>query len=147
MKPTLDYPPVWLIAALLVAWGQAQAVPLGGPGLAYWPGTVIAGAGLALMALAVPSFLAARTTIIPHRDPSALMTGGIYRYSRNPIYLGDALFLAGMCLRWGAWPSLVLVPLLGWVLTRRFIEPEEARLRAAFGAQAEAFMQRTRRWV
>ena len=147
MRTTADYPPVWLVGFLVLAWGQAQALPLGGPGWAYWPGTLIALAGAALMLAAVPMFVRAGTTIVPHEPPRVLITGGVYRLTRNPIYLADALILTGLILRWGAWPSLVLVPLFVIVITRRFIEPEEARLRAAFGAAFEDWAGRVRRWV
>ena len=144
----LDYPPVWLLAALGLAWAQAVVLPVS-PGSEWLrtTGTGIALAGGALMLLAAPEFLRARTTIVPHRAPDALITGGVYRLSRNPIYLADALILAGLCLRWGAWPSLVLVPLFVAIITRRFILPEEARLHAAFGREYSAYAARVRRWV
>ena len=144
----LDYPPVWLVAALGLAWAEAafwpkpwwpDAVALLGQGL-FW-------LGLGLMAGAALSFLRARTTIVPHRDPQALITGGLYRLSRNPIYLADALILAGLALKWGALSGFLLVPAFVVVITARFIRPEEARLRARFGPQAEAFFTRTRRWL
>jgi protein-S-isoprenylcysteine O-methyltransferase Ste14 len=143
----LDYPPVWLVAALGLAWAQAALLPVPGVETLHAVGTVVALTGGALMLLAAPEFLRARTTIVPHRAPDALITGGLYRLSRNPIYLADALILAGLCLRWGAWPSLVLVPVFIWIITRRFIEPEEARLHAAFGTSYAAYRARVRRWV
>jgi protein-S-isoprenylcysteine O-methyltransferase Ste14 len=144
----LDYPPVWLAGFAVLAWAIAWALPFPGPGpvLRAAGGALVGAAGL-LMALAVVEFLRQRTTIVPHRDPSALVRGGIYRLSRNPIYLGDAAVLAGLALWWGSVPALLLVPLFLRVIRRRFVEAEEARLRAAFGADAEAFMARVRRWL
>ena len=151
MKPTLDYPPVWLFAGIALAW---LAAAIGPAPLEGTPATVLdaaswglIGAGLALMVLAAVEFRRRRTTIIPHRVPDALVTGGVFRISRNPIYLADVLILAGVVLGWQAWLALPLVPALGWVLQRRFIEPEEARLRAAFGPEAAAWFARTRRWI
>lgn len=143
----LDYPPVWLAGFLALAWVQDRLVPMGEPGAFLWPGTLLALAGLALMAAALPEFVRRRTTIVPHRIPSALITGGVYRFTRNPIYLGDALLLVGLVLRWGAWPSLILVPAFVAVITVRFILPEEARLRAAFGKAFDDWCARTRRWI
>ncbi|MCC5983870.1 MAG: isoprenylcysteine carboxylmethyltransferase family protein [Rhodobacteraceae bacterium] len=144
----LDYPPVWLVGALILAWcaGWAWPVMAGVAGFtaAGWALVLLA---VALMAAAAARFLRHRTTIIPHRAPDALITGGVYRLSRNPIYLADVVLLAGVILILGAHLAWPLVPLLAWVLQRRFIEPEEARLRAAFGAQAEAYFARTRRWI
>lgn len=145
----LDYPPVWLLAFLGLGWAQAAWLPLG-QGTVGWAvplGSVLALAGVALMLLALPQFLRAGTTVVPHRAPAQLITQGVYRLSRNPIYLGDALLLAGLLLRAEAWPALILVPAFVLVMNRRFIEPEEARLRAAFGADFDAFAARTRRWI
>jgi protein-S-isoprenylcysteine O-methyltransferase Ste14 len=144
----LDYPPVWLMGFLGLAWAQSAMLPTPwGGGWAPVLGGLLALAGAAAMAAALPQFLRARTTLVPHRAPSALITGGIYRLTRNPIYLGDVLILAGLALRWQAFPALLLVPVLMAVLTRRFILPEEARLRAAFGAAFDAWAARTRRWI
>lgn len=144
----LDYPPVWLFAALGLAWAQVALLPTGqGPVWLRHLGTAIALTGGALLLMAVPEFLRARTTIVPHRTPDALITTGLFRISRNPIYLADVLILAGLCLRWGAWPSLVLVPLFVAVITRRFILPEENRLRAAFEHDYSAYLARVRRWI
>ncbi|MBN2759182.1 MAG: isoprenylcysteine carboxylmethyltransferase family protein [Rhodobacteraceae bacterium] len=148
MKITLDYPPVWWLGAL----GLAKAeVALFGPafqiGVLGLIGNTLFWGGLAIMGAAALSFLRARSTIVPHEAPAKLITGGLYRVSRNPIYLADLMLLGGLALIWGSVAGLVLVPVLARILTRRFIEPEEARLRAAFGAEAEAFFQRTRRWI
>ncbi|WP_296640971.1 methyltransferase family protein [Roseinatronobacter sp.] len=148
MRLTLDYPPVWLLGALGLA--KAEALLLGPAfqvGALTAIGNLIFWAGLAIMAIAAFSFLRARSTIVPHETPAKLITGGLYRLSRNPIYLADLLLLGGLALVWGSVVGLVLVPVLARILTRRFIEPEEARLRAAFGPEAEAFFQRTRRWL
>lgn len=148
LKLTLDYPPVWLLGALALARAEValigpafrlDALTLGG-NLLFW-------AGLVIMGLAALSFLRARSTIVPHETPAKLITGGLYRLSRNPIYLADLLLLGGLALVWGSVLGLVLVPVLARTLTQRFILPEEARLRATFGTEAEAFFTRTRRWV
>ena len=78
---------------------------------------------------------------------AALITTGIFRLSRNPIYLADLLILTGVSLIWGKFIGLILVPLLGWVLFRRFISGEEARLREIFGEEYTAYTARTRRWI
>jgi protein-S-isoprenylcysteine O-methyltransferase Ste14 len=144
MKVTADYPPVWLAGFAGLAWGQAQVWPMAGLPTA---GGVLVAAGALLMAAAAVQFARARTTIVPHETPSALVTGGVYGFSRNPIYLADAAILAGLCIVWGAWPSLVLVPVFVRVITARFIRPEEARLRAVFGRGFDDWASRVRRWV
>ncbi len=146
----IDIPPVWLGLFLLLAWGQARVLPI-----AAWPdggpsetvGTTLVALGLALMAAAVAMLVTGKTTPIPHRAPAALVTGGVFRLSRNPIYLGDVLVLLGFVLRWEAAIALGLVPGFIVLIERRFIRDEEARLREAFGTEFDAYCARVRRWV
>ena len=144
----LDYPPVWLAGFVALAALIARLVP--GPELGMagsLAGAVLLVLGILLVVLAAMRFRRAATTIVPHREPDALITTGIYRYSRNPIYLADLLILSGLALLFDAPVALVLVPVFGYVLVRRFIAPEEARLRAAFGTAFDDYARRTRRWL
>ena len=146
----LDLPPVWLMVFAACAWWQAQNLSLG-LSLAH-PVTMLlagllVGGGVVLGVLAVMEFRKHKTTIIPHQDADTLIQSGIFRRSRNPIYLADVIILAGLCLYWDAILSLVLVPLLVWVLERRFIVPEENRLRRKFRADFARYAEKTRRWV
>lgn len=145
----LDMPPLWLL--LFVGLARLQAVrwpvwPVEVP-LVDLAAGVLVGGGVLLMGLALIEMRRARTTIVPHLQPEALVTSGVFARTRNPIYLGDLCILAGLILFWKAWPSLVLVPLFAWLVTDRFIRPEEARLHARFGARFEHWAQRTRRWI
>lgn len=140
----IDLPPVWLLAALAVAW--AWRWPAGWEGM-LWVGILCLVLAAILTVGAVIEFVRARTTIIPREAPSAMITGGIFRISRNPIYLADLLILAGASLILGSVPGLVLVPALGWVLQERFIRGEEARLAGVFGAAYENYRAVTRRWI
>jgi len=144
----IDIPPTWLALCVALAWAQARYLPIGRFG--HWadlPGAVLIGAGLGLAGLAAVQFMARRTTIIPRERPSALVHGGLYRFSRNPIYLGDLMILAGLVLRWDAVPSLLLIPALMLLIERRFILGEETGLRAEFGAEFDAWAARVRRWL
>jgi protein-S-isoprenylcysteine O-methyltransferase Ste14 len=145
----IDLPPVWLALFVGLAWVQMTRLPLGLSAGSFSDllGGLMIGGGLVLMVLAVTEMRKAGTTVIPHRDPDALVATGIFRRTRNPIYLGDALVLSGLICRWEAWPSVVLVPLFVWLITDRFIIPEEARLRVAFGASFDRYAESTRRWV
>lgn len=146
MKPTLDYPPVWLIAFMAAAWGIAQFhAPFGDTLL--WAGRVLIGAGLAMMIWAAIAFRRARTTIVPHAPPSALVDTGPFRLSRNPIYLADLVVLAGWCVSLGAPLAIVLIAPFAWVLHSRFILPEEARLSEHLGQAYDTYCARVRRWI
>ena len=144
----IDIPPVWLLAHLGAVWLLAPYLPLGF-GFAWVGvfGTLLLIGGLSLMLMAVYEMHRAKTTPIPHMQPSALVSSGVFGLSRNPIYLGDALILAGVVLRADAPLLLVLVPVFMWIIARRFISAEEGRLRSAFGAAFEDYSQKTRRWL
>ena len=144
MKLTLDYPPLWLAGFAAAAWILGLLAPMSMPGWLGWTLVILA---VGLMAAAAMQMLARKTTLDPHGAPSALVTGGVFRLSRNPIYLADLLILAGLCLLWHAPLGLVLVPALAAVLTRRFILPEEARLKAKFPDAFAEWSARTRRWI
>lgn len=146
MKLTLDYPPVWLIAFMALAWGISKVhAPLGEALL--WPGRLLIGAGIALALWAALAFRRAKTTLIPHEAPSALVDSGPFRFSRNPIYLADLMILAGWCLALGTPLALLLLVAFQQVLLRRFIRPEEARLATHLGAEYGAYRARVRRWI
>ncbi len=150
MLKWIDLPPVWLVAMVLLAWAQAQYMPLGlsfGGVWADFAGGLLVGGGLVLMALAVFEMRKARTTVIPHRDADHLVQSGIFSRSRNPIYLGDLLVLAGLILRYDAVLALPLMPVYLWILEKRFVIPEENRLRRRFRADFARYCQKTRRWI
>jgi protein-S-isoprenylcysteine O-methyltransferase Ste14 len=144
-----DLPPVWFLAGWLLAETLARTAPL----LrleADWLDAVAALVALPGLALALWSalwFRTKRTRIEPRQTPSALIVEGPYRFSRNPIYLGLVLILLGLALRTGALSALLPALLLPVILQRRFIVGEEATLRGEFGADADAFLERTPRWL
>ena len=146
----MDVPPVWLIAFAALAWLQAKYLKLGlslEGGLTDLLSGVLIGGGILMAVLAVVEFRRHKTTVIPHETPSSMVQSGIYKRSRNPIYVGDVLILAGLVLRFDAVLSLVLVPVFVWVLERRFILPEEDRLRRTFRADFARYERKTRRWI
>ncbi len=145
----LDIPPTWLLLTLAGAFGLDRLFPWLATGLDWvrWVGDALIVLGLGAMSAAVWEFLRARTSFIPRRAPSAFLRSGIYRITRNPMYLGDALVLAGAILHWDVLPALVLVPLFGGFIQRRFIRWEENRLIESFGDEARAWMGRVRRWL
>ncbi|ANT59187.1 S-isoprenylcysteine methyltransferase [Salipiger sp. CCB-MM3] len=150
MPRTLDLPPVWLLAFLALAWTQARHFPMGlsfGPVWADLLGGLLVGGGVLIAAVALTEMRRQRTTFMPHAEADRLVTSGIFRFSRNPIYLGDVMILTGLILYWDAVPSLVLLPVFVWVLEKRFIVPEEVRLRRKFVAEFRKYEQQTRRWL
>ena len=138
----IDLPPVWLAAHVAIAY----AVPRGFQQMP-WVGATLMLAALALMGSALLEMRRARTTPIPHMQPDALVTTGVFGVSRNPIYLGDVVFLAGASLYLGSLVGVIMIAALIWILQRRFILPEESRLRAKFGQNFKTYATKTRRWL
>ncbi len=149
MRPSLrdiDIPPSWLILHLVAAWAVSKVSPALFGAAGRVGGLILVGTGLVLMAGAVAQMARHRTTVIPRRNPSALVTGGVFGLSRNPIYLADAMILLGAILWLDAVLALPLVASFVWLIQTRFIRDEEARLTAAFGPEFDLWAARTRRW-
>lgn len=149
LKGFPDLPPVWLAGFMAAAWVIDRGMPLVeafGP-LYRVLGGVLMLAALGLIGWSAWWFWRKKTTIEPHHTPSALIMEGPYRLSRNPIYLGLLALLTGYVLWLGSLAPVILPFAFHRVLTRRFIEPEEAGLRRLFGAEAHAYLERTRRWL
>lgn len=146
----IDIPPIWLFGFIYLAYWQSRnfdlGLSLGGPWSGFLGGVCVGG-GLILILLAVIEMRKMRTTVIPHQEAATLVTSGIFKRSRNPIYLGDALVLLGLILRWDAVVSLPLVAIFLWVIEKRFIIPEENALRRKFKAEFASYCLKTRRFV
>lgn len=111
--------------------------------------TAIALAGFAVATAGVVSFRRARTTVNPLRPDGAstLVIVGIYRFTRNPMYLGVSLCLLGWALYLGSAMALVWPAVFAAYMNRFQIAPEEMALRARFGAAFETYCARVRRWI
>ena len=91
----------------------------------------------------------AATTVDP-RDPgkaTRLVAGGVYRLSRNPMYLGLLCTMTAWAVYLGSPWSLLILPIYVWYITRFQILPEEAALHRLFGASYVAYCARVRRWI
>lgn len=106
-------------------------------------------AGLALDAWSLLGFRRARTTISPLSPgkSTVIVQGGPYRFTRNPMYLGMAAILLGLCvLLANALGTIALVVFVAYI-TRFQILPEEQLLRAKFGEAYAQYARRVRRWL
>ena len=143
------YPPVWLVIGLIAIFCLDQYYPLvrftGQAAMAV--GSVLIVAGLLLLVLAGGLFKRAGTEMIPFRDVNTLITDGVYRHTRNPMYLGMALILLGTACTTGIVSGLLVTPVFMAIIEVRFIRPEEAMLRRLFGDDFDAYCARVRRWI
>ena len=146
---TLVPPPVvaacFAAAMLGLAWtAPALAFPV--PSALALP---LAALGVSLDVIALLHFLRRRTTISPWKpeSASALVTGGIYRLTRNPMYLGLATLLLAWAMYLGNLAALAGVPVFILYMNTFQIAPEERALEARFGAEYIAYRSRVRRWL
>ena len=98
---------------------------------------------------AVFGFHRAKTTVNPLKPEasSALVTGGIYRWTRNPMYLAMLLLLVAWACIVANWAALAMLPLFVAYLNRFQIGPEERALQARFGGEFEQYKRTVRRWL
>ena len=147
---TLLLPPAPYAAALLGGWWldrNVHALPLDWGAATRPLGWLLMGVGLALFIWTLVTFWRHRTTVNPYKAASSLCTGGPFRFSRNPIYVGDWFVFAGVSLLLAtAWPLLFAPPI--WAMLRySVIRHEEAHLQARFGDAYREYQPRVRRWL
>jgi len=106
-------------------------------------------AGSAVIAAGVLAFRAAQTTVDPTRpgNASAVVTSGIYRLTRNPMYLGMLLVLIGWAVFLSNLVAAAVTPLFILYMNRFQIAPEERFLHEKFGVPYEAYLRAVRRWL
>jgi protein-S-isoprenylcysteine O-methyltransferase Ste14 len=143
----IDVPPSWLVLHIAAAWVVSYVSPSAFGQAGQWAGKGLIALGILIMGGAIWQMAQHKTTVVPRRDPSALVTTGLFSLSRNPIYLADALILLGVVLWLDAVLALPLLPSFLWLIQTRFIRDEEARLTAAFGPEFDLWAARTRRWI
>lgn len=133
---------MWLLGTLVPSWSFRFPGQLLAASVALLAGGLVGMAG-------VRAFLRAGTTASPlcPAQASRLVSGGIYRFTRNAMYL--ALLLA--LVAWGVWlgnaAALPVIPLFVLALNHFQIEPEERALEARFGAEFSAYKRQVRRWI
>jgi protein-S-isoprenylcysteine O-methyltransferase Ste14 len=144
-------PPVVALAIALLMWGvSVVTAPVPVPGvyrIAVALGLVFA--GVAVRAVAQLSFLRAGTTLNPINpsNSSAFVSSGIYRFTRNPMYLGRLLQLSGWAVFLSNVLAALLLPLFVLYIGRFQIQPEERALSARFGRAYAEYKQGVRRWL
>lgn len=148
---TVPWPPIILTGAVAAAIALGRLYPVSGfvpTGWAAWGlGGVAILAGLGFDLAAMVAMHRGRANILPHRPATALVTTGPFALSRNPIYLGNSLLLAGVGVAFGnAWFLLAAV-VAARLVTLLAIRREEAHLAARFGAAWTAYAARTPRWL
>ena len=133
---------MWGIAALTATWPEQQLT-------ANILATLIALIAAAISIAAVISFRLAKTTVNPLKPDSAssLVTSGIFRISRNPMYVSFTLFLLAWAIYLTSALSFIAVPAYAAYMQHFQIRPEETAMRALFAQEFIDYQQRVSRWL
>jgi protein-S-isoprenylcysteine O-methyltransferase Ste14 len=143
------HPPLVAVFFIVLAYflGRFVPLPFAIPPILQYFGLAMTFIGFLLGIGAFMEFRKARTTLDPHGSAKQLVTAGIYRYTRNPIYLGFLLMVIGFPLNSGVIWGLVLAPFYMMTMSRLVIEREEAYLGRKFKNQYTSYTSRVRRWL
>ena len=148
-QPRKVVPPIYLAAALASMLALHYWAPLAAwvPAAGRWVGVGLAVASLTLVISSAGLFRRAGTPAFPFKRSTALVTGGAYRFTRNPMYLGMAGALVGVAIYLGSASPWLPIPIFVLLIDRRFIRPEERFLEILFGEEYRAYRSRVRRWI
>ncbi|MFT4825585.1 MAG: protein-S-isoprenylcysteine O-methyltransferase Ste14 [Halioglobus sp.] len=149
MVKRIIYPPIWLVFGFVAIFALNEMSF--GPRFTGTAGQIVGGIiiflGLGLLLLAGTLFKRAGTDLVPFKNVSSLVTTGVYRMTRNPMYLGMATVLLGTAITVGI-AAAIVVPIVFMVIIQfRFIAPEEAMLRGIFPEDFPEYCTRVRRWI
>jgi protein-S-isoprenylcysteine O-methyltransferase Ste14 len=143
------HPPILTLIHIAAAYVAKWTVPnpFIVPTVLRNTGFVLVVFGFLLGVSAFVEFRKARTTINPHGSVTSILSSGVYRFTRNPIYLGFVLMLIGLPLNSGTYWGLVLAPVLILSFNSLVIQHEEAYLEKKFGGEYTGYKSRVRRWL
>jgi protein-S-isoprenylcysteine O-methyltransferase Ste14 len=132
-----------IVPAIVVTVGGRSA-----PAGVYWIGLLPAACGILICASCVRVFATAgHGTLAPWDPPTRCVVDGLYRWVRNPMYIGVLLILAGAAIGWRSMALAVYAGFVALAFHLRVVMAEEPRLRARFGEEFEVYARHVNRWV
>jgi protein-S-isoprenylcysteine O-methyltransferase Ste14 len=134
---------ILLMIALHFIFPLASIIPV--PWVAL--GLIPLAAGIAINLIADKAFHQVNTTVKPFEESASLITGGVFRYTRNPMYLGFTFILIGIAFLFGSLSPWIIVPIFAIMMDFMFIRIEERMLEARFGPAWLEYKARVRRWI
>jgi len=147
--PRKIIPPVYFFLALIIMVALAHYAPVSH--LIYVPLRVFGGllilAGFVITAVSAYSFKQAGTPIRPFEPPVMPVTDQLYRYSRNPMYLGMLIMLVGTWIALGSLSPMFVIPVFFLIIQEGFIKYEEAFMEEKLGDQYLDYKDRVNRWI
>ena len=149
MKGKKVLPPTYLLVSIVIMLALHFLLPV--PKIIPTPwnvlGIVPLACGIALNLAADKAFHEVGTTVKPFEESTALLTSGVFRISRNPMYLGYELILIGIAIMLRSLTPYVVIPVFAVLMNRVFIRVEEQMLEEKFGPAWSEYGQKVRRWI
>lgn len=142
-------PPAYVLASIVLMAALHFIAPAARLIPSPWNflGVILLAVGIVINIVADRAFKRAGTTVKPFQESTSLITTGVYRFSRNPMYLGLVLVVLGIAVITGSLTPLAVVPILALLLDRNFIVPEERMLEERFEAAWLEYKKDVRRWM
>ena len=143
------HPPLIVLMFIVISYFLGRFVPLPfvAPAILRNIGLLLTFIGFLLGVGAFVEFRKARTTLDPHGSAKQLVTSGIYRFTRNPIYLGFLLIVIGLPLNSGLFWGIVMALFYMLTMNRLVIEHEEKYLEKKFKDAYTSYTSQVRRWL
>jgi len=142
-------PPVYLLMAVLLMLALHVWLPIAQLIHGVWrvAGVLPILLGIAIAVSGRMQFHKHDTPAIPFETSTVLVTDGLFRYSRNPMYSGMIIFLTGLAICLGTISPIIIVPLFSWWITTKFIVVEEEFMSEIFGQSYLDYKAKVRRWI
>ena len=149
MKDKKVLPPTYLLVAIVLILVLHFLLPVYKIVPMPWNilGVVPLACGIALNLVADKAFHQAQTTVKPFEESAALITTGVFRITRNPMYLGYVLILIGVALIVRSLTPYAVIAVFAILMDRVFIRVEEQMLEKQFGQAWVDYAKRVRRWI
>ena len=144
-------PPIIYVFVFFAAFFLNRIIPLEWPDFQndwiYFTGTIFLLAGLFFVLRGVGKFIQSGNTVVTFKAAKSLQESGVYRFTRNPMYLGFTLIYLGFSGFFGNWWHLILLPVLIVIMQEYVIKKEERYLSRKFGEAYKVYRGKVRRWL
>ena len=149
---TIPWPPIIVVCTIAIGIILNGIYSLGSPfGLV---GELLFGLGMMTVVIAIlidigamRTMQKAKTTIMPNKGSAHLVTKGVFAFSRNPIYLANAMLIFGLGLVFANYWLCLLMPVASYATQKLAIEREEKHLEARFGSSYRSYKKKVNRWI
>jgi protein-S-isoprenylcysteine O-methyltransferase Ste14 len=144
------HPPIILLLTIILVYGCSHYLPLLAlPSILFGLHWYLVVAGVLVSLAGIWEFRKAKTTIDPTKPEKAshLVSGGIYRVTRNPMYLGMQFIIIAAVVKFGNYYGFIALPCFIFYITQFQIKPEERIIEGIFGDEYQQYKKRVRRWI